>query len=169
MADPLIGNLVKRLIDGFTKEKSPEANDEDGQRDVIHKETETVLIGLSSTKINNIARYILQSLKEFAAKFEVSQPEETLIRTYLVIDYLLSLLLRCFEFQWMHIRSEYRKLEGLDQDAQMILKEKEEAISPPPLEEKIAADYIRIVTKIIPLIILQREQEPQKTLINMIG
>ncbi len=108
MADPLIGNLVKRLIDGFTKEKSLEGNEEAGQRDVIHKETEKVLIGLSSTKINNIARYILQSLKECSSKFETSQPEETRARTYLVIDYLLSILLQCFEFLWSHIRSVYR-------------------------------------------------------------
>ena len=164
----LILSLVKRFSECLSKSLVPLGDGSEG--DGVQKETTDALIELSSHKFDIITKHLLNTLRDFVSKFETASSEDLQNIHLVKIERILSLMLSCFNSQWNCIKRTYRDLEteDLDRDAQMELKKKEESLSPPGLEEKMAYDYVFFVTKLLFQILPQKEQEPVKSCIKTI-
>ena len=166
----LILNLVKRFCDSLVLSTQDQAffGEEDGG---VQKETKEALIDLSSHKFDIVTKHLLNTLRDYVGVFEACVVEEQQNAQLVQIEKILSLMLSCFNSQWNCIKKKYRDLEveNLDREAQMDVKRKEESLSPPPLEEKIAYDYVSLSTKLLFHILPQKEQEPAKSCIKTIS
>ena len=173
MADELlVKNLVRRLTDSLhaAEDNDGGLKDFDDFREVACRETEQALIELSASMLNVIAKYISQSLVELVNKWlSPMTSEEAQQRAIRCTESMLILLTKCLKYQWDNIREKYRNMEGLNEIEQIRLKEKEESLCPPPLDDNVASDLVRLLYKILHATILIREQEPYKSLLNTAG
>ena len=163
-------NLVRRFCEGLSKYEHHAMMGSEGDGGV-QKETMEALIDLSSHKFDIVTKHLLHTLIDYVGVYEACPSEEQQNSQLVQIEKILSLMLSCFSSQWNCIKKKYRDLEveNLDREAQMDVKRKEESLSPPPLEEKIAYDYVSYATKLLFHILPQKEQEPAKTCIKTIS
>jgi len=107
--------------------------------------TEQSLVELSSRKLPIIAQGLAMTLDGILKKTASSSSGDASPDVQQPLVSVLSLLVNCLRYQWDHIKSEYQNVEGLDETEQIRLKEKEETILPPSLDEHLARDLLRMV------------------------
>ncbi|KYR01829.1 hypothetical protein DLAC_01846 [Tieghemostelium lacteum] len=135
--DKLIGDLIGRINVQIKLNKNVGGyqTQDQIQQDQIRKYNEDTLIKLSSTKLQTIANGLSESLENLMKR---KDKDETPEHNLWAQSYVLKLLSNCMSNQWQHIKSQFRNVQGLDEKEAIRLKEKEEQILPPPLEESSA-------------------------------
>jgi len=172
MADNLlIGNLVKRLEETLELPEDVHGGQvgKDSLRSAVIRETDEVLVALSVTCMNTVARSLHSTLNNTFHKLCIAQLDEAILRHLRSVVFLLDLLWRCLRHQWDSIREKYRNMEGLNETEQLRLKEKEELLCPPPLEDSVATDLVRLLHKIIHVSVVHRENEAFRGLAQNCG
>ncbi|GAM17779.1 hypothetical protein SAMD00019534_009540 [Acytostelium subglobosum LB1] len=137
--DKLITDLIARINIQIRLQKnlSPNAyqTQDQIQQEHIRRYNEETLIRLSATKLNIIAAGLSEALEKLISR---KDRDETIEHNSWAIGYILNLLAKCMAHQWYHIKSQFRNVQRLDEKEAIRLKEKEEQILPPPLEENLA-------------------------------
>ncbi|EFA82125.1 neurofibromin [Heterostelium album PN500] len=137
--DKLINDLISRINVQIKLQKNINSTgyqtQDQIQQDHIRKLNEETLINLSSNKLNIIASGLSDSLEGLIKR---KDKDETNEHNSWAQSYILNLLAKCMAHQWYHIKSQFRNVQGLDEKEAIRLKEKEEQILPPPLEENLA-------------------------------
>ncbi|EGG19811.1 neurofibromin [Cavenderia fasciculata] len=135
--DRLIHDLINRINIQIklTKNLGGYQTADQIQQEHIRKYNEDTLIQLSSSKLNIIATGLSDSLENLLKR---KDKDETNEHNSWAQSYILNLLAKCMQHQWHHIKSQFRNVQGLDEKEAIRLKEKEEQILPPPLEEALA-------------------------------
>lgn len=141
--DVLIKHLIERLSQELANAQdsgSPSTFSRENQS--ILKKVHDSLIELSTEKVNVIAAGLASALDQLAS--DTTRDGKKFATTVL---YLLRLLQQCLQFQWDHIKAQLSTAQTteLSQDELIRIKEKEETILPPPLDETLARDIIRLI------------------------
>ncbi|KAF2077194.1 hypothetical protein CYY_001515 [Polysphondylium violaceum] len=106
------------------------------QQEHIRQYNENTLVHLSAGKLMIVANGLAESLENLIKRKD--NKDEANEHNSWAQAHILDLLARCMAYQWQHIKSQFRNVQGLDEKEAIRLKEKEEQILPPPLEESLA-------------------------------
>eukprot|EP01113_Clastostelium_recurvatum_P009144 TRINITY_DN1436_c0_g1_i2.p1 TRINITY_DN1436_c0_g1~~TRINITY_DN1436_c0_g1_i2.p1 ORF type:complete len:2696 (+),score=879.69 TRINITY_DN1436_c0_g1_i2:238-8325(+) len=101
--------------------------------DNILLNSEEEIVRLSAYKLPAIT----SSLTDLLESLNKKKDTESLSHT-------MALLARCMAFQWDHIKAQYRNVQGLNEREAILLKEKQEQILPPPLEDLLARRILEV-------------------------
>eukprot|EP01132_Coremiostelium_polycephalum_P003622 gene3622-4511_t len=158
--DKLISDLISRINVQIKLQKNVGGyqTQDQIQQEHIRKYNEDTLIHLSAHKLIIIATGLSDSLENLIKR---KDKDETNEHNSWAISYILNLLARCMQHQWYHIKSQFRNVQGLDEKEAIRLKEKEEQILPPPLEEGLAKIILNQCMTCLMRSILSGEQEIQ--------
>ncbi|EFA86557.1 Neurofibromin-like protein [Heterostelium album PN500] len=144
--DRLITDLINRysVQIKFKKNQGYQTSDQ-LQQNVLRKHNEQTLIDLSSNKLNLIANGLSDILDSLTKKKDKEEPNE---HNLWAQSYTLGLLAKCMEHQWFHIKSQYRTMSNnvSDEKEALKLREKEEQLLPPPLQDSMASRIIGIAS-----------------------
>lgn len=140
MEAKVIHDLVSRICNSLpinSQEIRPEV-----QSEALLQKNEKALIEISAYKLDYVANYLTSHLERLL-NTQVSTDEEMrkLAQSQL---HLLDLLWKCLQHQWDHIKNQLNPVDGVD-DAQnqILLKQKQEEIPPPPLDEQLAVNMYK--------------------------
>jgi hypothetical protein len=136
--------LIKDLVARLSSDVMQPPSFDNRERRLMLQRTEHSLVELSSRKLPIIAQGLAMTLDGILKKATSSSSDANPDVQRSLVS-VISLLVNCLRYQWDHIKSEYQNVEGLDETEQIRLKEKEETILPPSLDEHLARDLLRMV------------------------
>jgi len=140
----LISDLVNRLGSDLAINRADKPKIDVDGRIILQRKHEEALISLSCSKLNTIVSGLVDLL-ESIGKQNRETNEEAIQRHVKSQLYILGLLGKCLAYQWDHIKAQFKNVTGLDEKEKIRLKEKEEQILPPPLEEGLANNLVQLI------------------------
>src|SRR3989338_3864527 len=151
--DKLICNLCDRICNGISTvgltERLKLGLEERSQLAIL-EEDKRVLRQLSTSKLGVVVHALLDSIATVARLADKADNSEQQTTTYLQTHIqILSLLGSCMEGSWNHIRLQFKNVEGRDEAERIQLKQGEESILPPPLEESLASRVAEMSCKFL--------------------
>src|SRR3989338_397038 len=145
--------LIKHLIERLSQELQ---NSIDISSTTFSTDTQSILgriqeslVLLSGGKVHIIAHNLASALDKLLNSSDSSRDSRRL--SFSILS-LLKLLQRCLQYQWDHIKAQLgaqaQNVE-LSQEDQIRLKETEESILPPPLDETLARELLKMIKTIL--------------------
>ncbi|KAL6048750.1 Neurofibromin 1 [Balamuthia mandrillaris] len=152
--EKLIADLVERIGNMVVIQslnQGSRSSHEEVKQDGLRKQAEEALLELSASKINIVVGALLTATESLPKqyKLEANADESEHAAFAQAKTYMLHLLGRTMAAAWDFIKRQFKNVEGLDEKEKVQLKQKEEQILPPPLEDELAKRVLDIAWHIL--------------------
>eukprot|EP01094_Clydonella_sp_ATCC50884_P006709 TRINITY_DN1591_c0_g1_i1.p1 TRINITY_DN1591_c0_g1~~TRINITY_DN1591_c0_g1_i1.p1 ORF type:complete len:2499 (-),score=1256.67 TRINITY_DN1591_c0_g1_i1:167-7663(-) len=143
----LITDLVTRISLQLPSWRKGAKTQEELAEDLLREQNETYLCSVSAFKLHVVAQGLCNVIEKY---MKMSHPtDDAALNGAHSLVYLLKLLSSCLQFQWNHIKGQINHLEGIDEKEKIRLKQTEEGILPPSLEDGVAVQMFRQVMSLL--------------------
>lgn len=143
----MITDLVTRISQQLPSWRKGAKTQEELAEDLLREQNESYLCEVSAFKLHVVAQGLCNVVEKFIKSSHAT--DDAALNSAHSLVYLLKLLSACLQFQWNHIKGQINHLEGIDETEKIRLKQTEEGILPPSLEDGVAVQMFRQVMSLL--------------------